>query len=155
MNFIFKALESGQFNHLYGLTEDDLKKQGVIPYIADSRPGFPCRVTLQDAEPGARLLLLNYKHLESDSPYAASHAIFVTDGARTKKYAPNEMPEIIACRSLSVRAFDRDDMMVEADVVDGRDSSAFIEKMLTNEQVHYIHVHTAKRGCFLAKVERV
>jgi len=59
---------------LYGLNDEALIQFGARRYIADTMPGFPCRVTLKDAEPGERVLLINYVHQPADTPYRASHA---------------------------------------------------------------------------------
>ena len=72
MNFICNGLNHSQFEHLYGLNDAELKSKGVIAYIADAKPGYPCRVTLKEVQPGERLLLLNFMHLKVDSPYRAA-----------------------------------------------------------------------------------
>ena len=155
MNFICKGLDHSQFKHLFGLTNAELKEKGVIAYVADSKPGFPCRVTLKDVQPGERLLLLNYTHLDVDSPYRASHAIFVSDGANTKNCSINQVPETIRNRPVSIRGYDNRHMMVEANAVEGCESKQAIQKILANSDVSYIQVHTAKQGCFLTNVERI
>ena len=58
-------------------------------------------------------------------------------------------------RLLSLRAFDKKGMLLNADVVDGRDVSPLIERMLENPAVEFLHVHNAKPGCFAARVDRV
>lgn len=155
MNFICKGLDDSQFEHLYGLNDTKLKEKGVVTYIADSNPGFPCRVTLKDVHPGERLLLLNYIHLNVDSPYRASHAIFIKDGGSTENCAINEVPETVANRPVSIRGYDNQHMMIEANAVEGLESKKCIQIMLNNNNVAYIQIHTAKRGCFLTNVERI
>lgn len=155
MNFICKGLDHSLFEHLYGLTDAELKQQGVFAYIADTKPGFPCRVTLNDVLPGERLLLLNYTHLDVDSPYRASHAIFVKDGGRTEHCAIKEIPETVTNRPVSIRGYDNKHMMVEADAVEGLQAKQCIQRILTNSDVSYLQIHTAKRGCFLTNVERI
>ncbi len=155
MNFICKGLDDSQFDHLFGSTDTELKRKGVVAYIADSKPGFPCRVTLRDRQPGERLLLLNFVHLDVNSPYRASHAIFVLDGGSTKKCAVNEVPETVINRPVSIRAYDNNHMMIEADAVEGPQAKQCIQKILTNSDVSYLQIHTAKRGCFLTNVERI
>ena len=55
---------------------------------------------------------------------------------------------------LSLRAFSRDDMMLDADVVDGKQIQKSIERFFTDENLHYIQVHNAKRGCYSGRVDR-
>lgn len=155
MNFICKGLDHKQFEHLYGLTDTELKKNGVVGYISESKSGFPCRVTLKEVPPGERLLLLNYTHLDVDSPYRASHAIFVKDGGKTENCTINELPETVTNRPVSIRGYDNQHMMIDANAVGGFESKLCIQNMLKNKNVAYIQIHTAKQGCFLTNVERI
>jgi hypothetical protein len=154
MSFQIFALPSQRFSHLFGKSDDELRRQGVVTMTADAKPGFPCRVTLTDAEPGQRMLLLNFEHQDAATPYRSSHAIFVIDGAEDADIAPGEVPEQMRSRLLSVRAFSAEGMIVEADIVDGAGAAALFERMLRNERVSYLHVHFAKYGCFAARVDR-
>ncbi|MDP3738781.1 MAG: DUF1203 domain-containing protein [Hyphomonadaceae bacterium] len=154
MSFQISALPSTRFSHLFGKPDEELKKLGVVTMTANAKPGFPCRVTLRDAEPGTRMLLLNFEHQDAATPYRSSHAIFVIDGAEDADIAPGEVPEQMRSRLLSVRAFSADGMIVEADVVEGAGAAALFERMLKNDRVGYLHVHFAKYGCFAARVDR-
>lgn len=155
MSFQVIALPSSEFEALYGLSDEELQRRGVRTSIANAQPGFPCRVTLKDAEPGARMFLMNYEHQSANSPYRSTHAIYVQDGASTATASVNEVPAVLRIRLLSVRAFDTLGMMVDADVVDGNEVAQTFERMLANDKVAYLHVHNAKRGCYAARVERV
>ncbi len=44
--------------------------------------------------------------------------------------------------------------MLEADVIDGRQLKALIERLITNESADYRHIHNAKAGCYAALVRR-
>jgi len=153
MGFIFKALNHSQFEHLYGLSDEDLKAKAVLSCIADES-GLPCRVSLQGAIPGERVFLLNHTHLVTNSPYRASHAIFVREGAREKKLPVNEVPDYILNAYISLRAFDPDDMMIDYGHIDGARAKASIEHMLLTNNVKYIDVHFAGPGCFFVRVHR-
>ena len=152
--FQISALPSERFSHLFGKPDDELRTLGVIAMTADAKPGFPCRVTLRDAEPGARVLLLNYEHQDAPTPFRSSHAIFVIDGAENAHISPGEVPEQMRGRLLSVRAFSPDGMIVDGDVVEGARAAATFERMLADGRVGYLHVHFAKYGCFAARVDR-
>jgi hypothetical protein len=152
--FQISPLPSAQFSHLYGRSDADLRTLGVIVKTADSKPGFPCRVTLRDAEPGQRMLLLNYEHQDAPTPYRSSHAIFVIDGAEDAKLPADELPEQMRSRLLSVRAFSDDGIMLDADVVEGENAAELFERMLENRKVGYLHVHFAKFGCYAGRVDR-
>jgi hypothetical protein len=154
MSYVIAGLDPAPFRRFYGLSEGALAAEHIVRMTADSKPGFPCRVTLEDAEVGEALLLLNHEHLPDASPYRARHAIFVREGAETPALYTDEIPEQLATRLLSVRAFDRDAMMTDADVIEGNALEPLIEAMFGDPAVAYLHVHNAKRGCFAARVDR-
>jgi hypothetical protein len=154
MSYVIAGLDPEPFRRLYGLSDQALAAEHVVRMTADGKPGFPCRVTLEDAEPGEALLLLNYEHLPDAGPYRARHAIFVREGAETPARYADAIPEQLATRLLSVRAFDRDAMMTDADVVDGSVLAPLIETMFADPAVAYLHIHNAKHGCFAARVDR-
>jgi len=155
MSFQISGLPVARFAPLFGLSDAELAKQSIVRHKADAVPGFPCRVSLRDADVGDTLLLLNYEHLALASPYRSSYAIYVREYADEAHVAVNEVPEVLQRRLLSLRAFDKKGMLLNADVVDGRDVSPLIERMLENSAVEFLHVHNAKPGCFAARVDRV
>jgi len=154
MRFRVQPLKPVSFRHLFGLQDIELATHRAMACVADAKPGFPCRVELRDAEPGERLILLNYQHQGAANPYRAAHAIFVIDGAIEARPEVNEIPAMLASRHLSVRAFDRQDMLVDAAVVDGHAAAACFQTLLADPANSYLQVHTAARGCYLAQVER-
>ena len=81
MHYRISGLSPEPFRHLYGLSDDELARAGVIRYLADKSPGFPDRIEMRDADIGQRLLLLNHVCQTAATPYRASHAIFVREGA--------------------------------------------------------------------------
>jgi hypothetical protein len=154
ISYRITGLPAEPFAHLFGLDDGALAKHGAKRYIVDEKPGFPDRIELRDLELGEHALLLNYVHQAADTPYRASHAIFVREGASETYDRINEVPDVMRVRLLSLRAFDADGMMLDADVVDGKDVDGLIQRMLTDTYVDTIHVHSAKRGCFVARIER-
>jgi hypothetical protein len=155
MSFCISSLPVEPFQALFGLSDEDLLKHGARRAVADEKPGFPCRVTLADAEPGETLILLNYKHLPVESsPYRATGPVFVRESAKAGTHVRDSVPDYLARRILSVRAYDKDGMMLDADVVDGKELGAAIEKLFENDGVAYLHAHFAKRGCYAARVDR-
>ena len=154
MDFRIIALPAATFAPLYGLHDANLAARGVRRVVADRQPGFPCRVSLADAAPGESLLLLNYEHLPQPGPYRSSHAIFVREHAVEAKPAVNEIPDVLARRLLSVRAFDADGMMLDADVSEGKAVAPLIGRYLDDARVAFVHLHNAKPGCYAAQAVR-
>jgi len=154
MGFHFSALDIGQFTHLFDLDDEALAKQGIERMVVDSNPGYPCRVSLQDAEIGETVLLMNFEHQPMPSPYRSSHAIFVRERADRAMPAAGEVPAMFRHRLLSVRAFDASGRIVDADVIDGDNVESLIDRLLANDAADYLHIHNARLGCYAALVKR-
>ncbi len=152
--FSITGLDPAPFAELYGLDEAALAERGVERMQVTEHPGFPCRITLQDVPVGEQVLLLNHEHLPVDTPYRQRHAIFVREGATQPGRYENEVPDQLAIRLLSVRAYDERGQMTDADVIEGRDLAPLIDRFFADPQTAYIHAHNAKRGCFAARIDR-
>lgn len=154
MDFRITGLRAESFAHLFGLPDAELARHRALRRACDEKPGFPCRVSLADAEPGETVLLLNYEHLPVDSPYRSSHAIYVRERPLESFDEVNTIPAALRTRLLAVRGFDARGLMVGADVVEGRAAEPVIERFLANPDVEYLHAHFARAGCFAARVDR-
>lgn len=154
MEFRIKGLSPEPFRHYFGLPDGELSARHIVRYAVDAAPGFPDRIELSDAPVGSSVLLLNYEHLPVVSPYRSSHAIFVREGASDAYDRTGEIPDALRRRMLSLRAFDAAGMIVDADLVDGRDAESSIERLLADPRVDYLHAHFAKYGCYAARIER-
>ena len=154
MSFRITGLPAENFAHLFALSDEELAVQGAVRRIADDRaPGYPCRISLTDARAGDELLLVNYEHHPVRSPYRMRFAIFVRKGE--EKYdAIDAVPQQLRLRTLAVRAFDRNGMMVGALMSEGCVLEAAIERLFANADAAYLHIHFATAGCYAARVER-
>src|SRR5215510_9724841 len=103
MSFRITGLPAEDFAHLFALPAEELPAHGIERRIADGRtPGYPCRVSLTDSQPGDELLLVNYEHHPVDSPYRMRFAVYVRKGE--ERYdAVDQVPEQLRLRSLAVR----------------------------------------------------
>jgi hypothetical protein len=153
MSFQISGLDAAPFRRFYGLSDDELQSFGVKRLIADTSPGFPDRIELRDVEQGEAVLLLNHLHQPADTPYKASHAIFVREWAETPHRAMNEIPDVLRIRPISLRAFNTSGDMVDADLIEG-DLEPIITRLFANPEAAYIHAHYAKRGCYAARIDR-
>ena len=155
MTFRIHALPPAPFRPLFDLDDEALAAMGACRMIADAPHAAPCRVSLADAEPGERLLLVSHRHLDAAaSPYRGEGPIFVREGAVEATLAAGEVPDMLGRRLLSVRVYDADWMMTDADVVEGRDLAGRLDSWFADAAVSRIHLHTARRGCFMAVAER-
>lgn len=153
MTFRIRGLEPEPFAPLFAMSDAELARRRALRCVADAKPGFPCRVTLADAEPGSEVILVNYEHLPVDSPYRASHAIFVSAAAEPYD-AVGVVPPALRERLLSLRAFDARGIMLDADVTDGTALEPLVARFLARPDVEYLHAHFARRGCFAARIDR-
>jgi hypothetical protein len=153
MTFRITGLSPEPFRPLFGLSDEDLARRGARRYVADG-PGFPDRIEISDAAPGETLLLVNYVHQPAETPYRASHAIFVRERAVAPTDVVGEIPQAMRVRSLSLHAFDEDGLMVDGDLVDGASAETLIERLFADPSVAYIHAHYAKRGCYAGLIAR-
>jgi len=154
MSFRITGLSPEPFVSLFGLSDDALAARGAIRYAVDESPGFPDRIEMRDAEIGETVLLVNHVSMPAPTPYRASHAIFVREGATTPFDEIGRVPVVLRRRLLSLRAFDAQGMMIDADVIEGAEAESLIRRLLADERVGYLHAHFAKRGCFAARIER-
>ena len=136
------------------MDDTDLAQVGAVRRIADSKPGFPCRISLTDADIGDEVLLINFEHLPTDSPYRSRHAIYIRRNEQ-RFDATDEVPAMLRSRLLSVRAFDDAGMMVERRCRRwARPRSASSPRSSPMPRTRYLHIHFAKPGCFAARVDR-
>ena len=149
------ALPSERFDDLRAMSEPELRARGVLRMRADEKPGFPCRVSLVDAEIGEEVLLMSFTHHDVDTPYRASGPIFVRVAATTARPEVNEVPALIRSRLHSIRAYDGRGMMLASQVAEGRDIEEHIGRFFDDARVEYLHLHNARPGCFNCRVERV
>ena len=154
MSFRILGLDPEPFRHLYGLCDPELARLCVQRHAVDKAPGFPDRVEMRDLYPGESALLLNYVHQPAATPYRASHAIFVREGAAERYEAVDRIPDVLRMRPISLRAFSASGEMIDADLADGREIEPLIERLLAERRVAYLHAHYAKRGCYACRIER-
>lgn len=134
---------------------ESLVAHGAIRVMADKKPGFPCRETLEDAEPGENLLLLNHVSHDVATPFRSIYAIYVREGVVTA--APefvDSTPAFFGHRTLGLRGFDADGMLRQATVAGPGEADGAIRSLFGDDEVAYIHIHNAGAGCFMARAER-
>ena len=154
MTYRILGLDPAPYRSSYGLADDELARRGILRMKVSSHPGFPCRITLEDAPLGATMLLLNYVSHDVPNPYRASHAMFVTEGAERAAEFVDQVPPVLATRTLSLRGFDAEGMMADALLAQPGQTEEGIIRLFDNPIVRSIHAHNAVRGCFSAKIER-
>ena len=155
MTYAITGLDAAPFRPLFALTDEELARRHIVRVTCDAPVGFPCRILLEDAQPGDSLLLLNHEYQPVESPYQGRHAIFVNERADAPARFVDEIPPVLSIRkAISLRAFDEAGMIVDADVVPGAEVEPLVLRLLDNPDTAYIHAHNAGRGCFAARIDR-
>lgn len=154
MSFVVSALPVAEFEPLFGMSDEALAERGIHRRTVEG-PGAPCRLTLEDAAVGETVLLLNYEHQPANTPFRSRHAIFVREGAATATFGPGEIPPAFRARKyLSLRAFDAQGMMIDADITPTAELPDAIDRLLAAPGAAYLHAHYAGAGCYAARIDR-
>ncbi len=153
-SFHLVGLPAATFASFFAMDAAQLERHGARRVIADAAHGFPCRVSLVDAQVGDELLLLPFEHQAALSPYRSSGPVFVRKTALQAELEPGELPPYVTRRKLSVRAYDAAHMMVAGELCDGSGVREPLVRLLADEAVSYIHLHNAARGCYSCRVDR-
>ena len=154
MSFTITGIAPDEFKPLFNLPEEELKSRGIVRKTANAKPGYPCRITLEDAEPGETLLLLNYESHKAETPYRSSYAIFIRENASAAATFTDELPPVMKGRPIALRIFDTNSNLIGADLDVSGDLVDKINNAFTNPQAAYIHAHNAMHGCFAAEIRR-
>lgn len=155
MTYRILPLPLSLFQPLFDLQDAELDALGARRMTADAPNSAPCRVSLTDAEPGDRLILLNHRHLDDPaSPYRADGPVFVREAAIEAAPVEDSVPEMLRRRLLSIRLYDADAMMTDADVINGDELDLRLRAAFADPRVQEVHIHTARRGCYLARAAR-
>jgi hypothetical protein len=154
MTFQVRGLDAEPFAKLFRLDDGALKDLGARRAVADAPDMYPCRIAMERVAEGEELLLLNHAHQTNPgSPYRSAGPIFVSRSARTGSYR-GELPPMLRDRLLSLRAYDADAFIVDAEVGEGEEVVSLIERFFGDPQVAHVDAHFARRGCFAARIER-
>jgi hypothetical protein len=153
MTYRIKGLEPAPFTPLFELDDAGLKARGMTRMRVDN-PNFPCRISLRDCDIGDEVILLNHVSHDGNTPYRASHAIFVSKSAREAADYADAIPPALDRRILSLRAFDAAGMMIDAALAQPGEADPAIRRLLADPAVDHLDANNAIRGCFAARIDR-
>lgn len=153
MSFRITGLPTAGFADLFRLPDAELRARQALRCRVDRAHGYPCRVSLTDAEPGEEVILTHYQHHDVDSPFRASFAIYVREGEQQFDEI-DQVPQQLRRRMLSLRGFDAQGLMVDCSLTAGAEMEQAVEALLANDRISYVHAHFAAAGCYAARIER-
>jgi hypothetical protein len=154
MTYRITGLSPAPFAHLIGADNAALAAEGAIRVTAGSDKGWPCRVTLEDANAGESLILVNHVSHDVTTPYRSAYAIYLRERAGDAAEFVDETPPVFEGRPIALRGFDAGGMLRNAALALPGEADAKIRALFESEEIAYIHAHNAAHGCFAAKVER-
>ena len=126
------------------------------PIVVDKEAAFPCRICLEDARVGDRVLLCSYSPFARPTPYRTVGPIFVHETS-CRPFRPSaQVPDMIRRRRVALRAYSADSsQMLDCDVVEGETLAERAELMLKDRRVFRIDVHFARAGCYACSIGRI
>ena len=155
INFQVIGIQAEEIQSLLNLKESNLDKLNIRKMIVDENPGYPCRLSLEDARIGEEVLLFNYEHHKVNSPYQASGPVFVRIAAKAANLQQNELPIMLYHRLLSLRIYNKEAMMIDARTIQGEQLKDTIQAVFLNDKAQYIQVHNSSPGCYNCQINRL
>ena len=154
MSYIVSGLDPAAYVPLFTLPDAALTAKGARRVISDADRGYPCRISLEDAKSGERLLLVNHTSNRVEGPYRSAFAIFVRETAMQARYI-DELPPVFHDRPLGLRAYDAAGDLVTARLSPTDDAhEPAIRGLLADPRIDRIDAHNAAHGCFVARIDR-
>jgi len=120
----------------------------------DSPGGFPCRHCLCWAQPGERVILFPFAAVPPGHPYSETGPIFVHVEPCQRYSATREYPPDFRIGRV-FRAYNANHDMIDAEVANGNEPEAVIEKLLENPETAFVHSRSVTRGCYTFAIERI
>ena len=154
MTYRIEGLQPEAYEDLLVLRDDQLAARNARRVTADSKPGFPCRVSLEDAEPGESLILFNHISHDVQTPFRSAFAVYVREKAAVAACYVDEAPPAFAGRTLALRGFDAEGMLCSAVLAPPGEADSRIRALFDRPEIATIHAHNAAAGCFAAKIVR-
>ena len=121
--------------------------------IADSPTGYPCRHCLRFAKPGERLILFPYASIPAGHPYSETGPIFVHAEPCERYRAKEQYPDDLR-RGRGFRVYNLRYDMIDAEVANGNEPEAIVEKLLQNPETAFVDARSVTRGCYTFRIQR-
>jgi hypothetical protein len=120
----------------------------------DSPKGYPCRHCLRWAKPGERVILFPFAAISPGRPYSESGPIFVHEEPCERYASTNQFPADFR-NGRVFRAYNSGYDMIDAEVVNGSEPEAIVEKLLQSPETAFVDARSVTRGCYTFRMERI
>jgi hypothetical protein len=154
MTYRVTGLNPADHSSLFAMSNAELAAINARRVTATANRGFPCRVSLKDADEGDQLILFHHVSHDVATPYRSAYAIYVREVADVAADYVDETPPVFEGRPIALRGFDGDGNLQDAVLALPGQADGRIRELFDNDVIAYIHAHNAAHGCFSAKVER-
>ena len=154
MTYRIAGLNPQDFNKYFAMEDAELAGHRATRSKAAASHGFPCRVSLRDADEGEELLLVNYTNHAVETPYRNAFAIYVRKDAGEPAEYVDQCPPVFEGRPIALRGYDAGGMLAAARLALPGEADTAIRALLEDTEIVYIDAHNAAHGCFSARVER-
>lgn len=154
MTYSIRGLDPQQFAPFFAMSGEELASRRALRTRAKASAGFPCRVSLRDADEGEELLLVNYENHATQTPYRNAFAIFVRKDAEAPARFVDTVPPVFEGRPIALRGYDANGMLASARLALPGEVDRIIRELLEDGTIAYIDAHNAAHGCFSARIER-
>jgi uncharacterized protein DUF1203 len=128
--------------------------QDHVVVAADQPQAFPCRHCLRWAQPGERVVLFSYAAIPPGNPYSETGPIFVHAEPCQRYEAINKYPPEFR-NGRVFRAYDRDNRIIDAKVMNGAAPEAVIGNLFDNLETAFVHARSVTHGCYTFAIERI
>lgn len=153
MTYAISGLAPSAFADLFSLSDADLAERNAMRVTVTARPGFPCRISLEDAPIGETVILLHHVSHDAPTPYRSAYAIYVRDVGEAAGYR-DCLPPVMQGRPLGLRGFDSAGILRDARLAGPGQAEGAIRDLFGTPAIAYIHAHNAAHGCFVAQIDR-
>jgi len=120
--------------------------------------GEPCRDVLRRAEAGEELLLASHSPFTKGGPYKEYGPVFIlaqdAHEATDRDAVPIGSPRDYLRERFVIRAYSKDEEILDAELVDAIDADATAERFFANPDVAFLHVRFPTYGCFACRLDR-
>jgi len=154
MTYAINGLAPGRFAPLFTMDEGQLAASRAVRLRAAASSGFPCRVSLRDADEGEELVLVHHVNHDVETPFRSAFAIYVRRGAQCAARFVDECPPVFTGRAIALRGYDSNGMLASARLALPGEADVHIRSLLDEPAIAYIDAHNAAYGCFAARIER-
>ena len=153
MTYRISGLDPALFAPLFALDDAELAGQRAVRTFA-GEGRYPCRVSLEDARAGEKLILLHHTSHAVETPCRSAYAIYVRKAASRAARWVDTLPPILRGRPIALRCFDRAGNLVTAGLALEDNVDGLARAMFDQPHIAYIDAHNAMHGCFAARIER-